>query len=150
VCVLTRRPVSEVHRTGRAPLEGWRALKIGLVPPREALYERIHARTEAMLALGWMEEVRGLMEGGSPENAKPFDFIGYRELREVLRGEKKLEEARAAIQQSTTRYTKRQLTWFRKEPGVRWIAGFGDEGRVQDELREWLRQQGLAESRRGS
>jgi tRNA dimethylallyltransferase len=149
VCVLARRPVSEVHRRGRAPLEGWRALKIGLMPPREALYERIRARTAAMLALGWMEEVRGLMEGGSPENAKPFDFIGYRELREVLRGEKKLEEAHAAIQQSTRRYAKRQFTWFRKEPGVRWIAGFGDEGHVRDELREWLRQQGLAESLRG-
>jgi tRNA dimethylallyltransferase len=149
VCVLARRPVSEVHRRGRAPLEGWRALKIGLMPPREALYERIRARTAAMLALGWMEEVRGLMEGGSPENAKPFDFIGYRELREVLRGEKKLKEAHAAIQQSTRRYAKRQFTWFRKEPGVRWIAGFGDEGHVRDELREWLRQQGLAESLRG-
>jgi tRNA dimethylallyltransferase len=150
VCVLARRPVSEVYRTGRTPLEGWRALKIGLMPPREALYERIHARTDAMLALGWMEEVRGLMEGGLPETAKPFDFIGYRELREVLRGEKKLEEAREAIQLATRRYAKRQLTWFRKEPGVHWLEGFGDEGRVQDELREWVRQQGLAESRRGS
>ena len=60
VCVLARRPLSEVHRTGRTPLVGWRALKIGLMPPREALYERIHARTDAMLAAGWMEEVREL------------------------------------------------------------------------------------------
>ena len=48
VCVLARRPVSEVHRTGRSPLTGWRHLKIGLMPPREALYEHIHARTDAM------------------------------------------------------------------------------------------------------
>ena len=50
VCLLAKRPLSEVHRSGRTPLEGWRALKIGLLPPREALYERIHARTDAMLA----------------------------------------------------------------------------------------------------
>jgi len=150
VCVLARRPVSEVHRTGRRPLTGWRALKIGLMPPREALYERIHARTDAMLALGWTEEVRGLMASGLPENAKPFDFIGYRELREVLRGEKKVEEARAAIQQATRRYAKRQLTWFRKEPGVHWVTGFGDDPRVQDEVCEWLRQQGLNKSPRAS
>ena len=150
VCVLARRPVSEVHRTGRSPLAGWRALKIGLMPPREALYARIHARTDAMLEQGWMEEVRSLMASGLPEKAKPFDFIGYRELRQVLRGEKKLEEARAAIQQATRRYAKRQLTWFRKESGVHWLVGFGDDPRAQEDVREWLRHQGLAESQRAS
>ncbi len=149
VCVLARRPVSEVHRTGRTPLEGWRTLKIGLMPPRKALYERIHARTEAMLTQGWLEEVRGLMATGLPENAKPFDFIGYRELREVLRGEKKLEEARAAIQLGTRRYAKRQMTWFRKETGVHWLEGFGDEPHVHVEAREWLLDQGLGKSPQG-
>lgn len=138
VCLLTRRPVSEVLRRGRTPLAGWRAVKIGLMPPREALYERIHARTDAMLERGWIEEVRGLMASGLAGNAKPFDFIGYREMREVVRGEKKVEEARAAIQQATRRYAKRQLTWFRKETGVRWFAGFGDDARVQREAGEWL------------
>jgi tRNA dimethylallyltransferase len=150
VCVLARRPVSEVHRMGRTPLEGWRALRVGLTPPREALYERIHARTDAMLAQGWMREVRGLMDSGLPENAKPFDFIGYGELREVARGGKNLDEARAAIQQATRQYAKRQLTWFRKDPGVRWLAGFGDESHVQDQAREWLREQGLPESQQTS
>ncbi len=149
VCVLARRPVSEVHRTGRIPLKGWRPLKIGLMPPREALYERIHARTDAMLAQGWMEEVQGLMASGLPENAKPFDFIGYRELREVLRGEKKLEEARAAIQLATRRYAKRQLTWFRKDPGIHWLFGFGDDPQVQRETSEWLCEEGLRGSPQG-
>jgi tRNA dimethylallyltransferase len=150
VCVLARRPVSEVHRTGRTPLAGWRVLKIGLMQPREALFERIHARTDAMLEHGWMEEVRRLMASGLVENAKPFDFIGYRELREVLRGEKNIEEARAAIQQTTRRYAKRQITWFRKEPGVHWLSGFGDEPQVQEDVLKRLRQEGLAESRQGS
>jgi tRNA dimethylallyltransferase len=150
VCLLARRPVSEVHRMGRTPLAGWRALKIGLMPPREDLYERIHARTDTMLSRGWMEEVRGLMASRSPGNAKPFDFIGYRELREVWRGEKTLEEARVAIQQSTRHYAKRQITWFRKDPGIRWFTGFGDDPRVQDETSDWIRQQGTRESPQGS
>ena len=100
-----------------------------------------------MLAQGWMEEARALMASGPPEHAKPFDFIGYRELREVLRGEKKLEDARAAIQQSTRQYAKRQLTWFRKDPSIRWFVGFGDDLQVQSEARAWLRQEGLAGSR---
>jgi tRNA dimethylallyltransferase len=150
VCVLARKPVSEVHRTGRIPLQGWQALKIGLMPPRETLYERIHTRADAMFAQGWLEEVSGLMDTGLPENAKPFDFIGYRELREVLRSKKNIKEARVAIQQGTRRYAKRQITWFRKEPGVHWLAGFGDDSRVQDEVRGWLLQQGIAESPPGS
>ncbi len=143
VCLLARKPISEVHRTGRVPLEGWRVLKVGLMPPREKLNERIHARTDAMLDQGWMREVQGLLDGGLSEDAKPFDFIGYRELRRVLRGEMILEEARAAIQQATRRYAKRQLTWFRKEPGVRWFSGFGDDAEVQAGVLEWLQAEGL-------
>lgn len=146
VCLLARRPVSEVHREGRTPLEGWRAIKIGLMPQREALYERIHARTETMIANGWVEEVRSLMQSGLSETAKPFDFIGYRELRAVLRNEMKLDEARSAIQQATRSYAKRQITWFRKEVGVHWIAGFGDDVRRQREATSLVKENLRAES----
>ena len=143
VCILTRKPISEVHRTGRVPLEGWRALKIGLMPPREKLIERIHARTDAMLERGWMREVQALLESGLSGDSKPFDFIGYRELRSVLRGETTLEEARGAIQQATRRYAKRQLTWFRREAGVHWFPGFGDDPGVQARVMELLQAQDL-------
>jgi len=133
VCLLARRPLSEVHRDGQTPLEGWRAIKIGLMPARERLHERIHARTEAMLANGWLEEVRRLMQSGVPEDAKAFNSIGYRELRSVLRGEAKLEDAVNEIQQATRRYAKRQMTWFRREQGVTWLAGFGDDEKMQGE-----------------
>jgi tRNA dimethylallyltransferase len=139
VCLLTKRPLSEVYRGGRKPLEGWRAIKVGLQPKREALYERVHARTEEMLSRGWVEEVRVLMEIGLPESAKAFDFIGYRELRRVLQGEMAREEARAAIQQATRRYAKRQMTWFRREQGVQWLTGFGDETKIQSEAMEKIR-----------
>lgn len=144
VCLLARKPISEVHRSGRAPLEGWRVLKIGLMPPREKLVERIHSRTDAMLARGWMQEVQALLESGLSENAKPFDFLGYRELRAVLRGKLSLDEARAAIQQATRRYAKRQLTWFRRERDVRWFSGFGDDTEVQAGVMEWLQAAGMA------
>jgi tRNA dimethylallyltransferase len=143
VCLLVRKPISEVHTGGRAPLEGWSVLKIGLLPPRERLYERIHARTDAMLESGWMREVQALLDSGPSEESKPFDFIGYRELRAVLRGEIALEKAREAIQQATRRYAKRQLTWFRKEPGVRWFSGFGDDLAVQAAVLEWIQTEGL-------
>jgi tRNA dimethylallyltransferase len=143
VCLLTSKPISEVHRTGRVPLEGWRVLKVGLMPPREKLNERIHARTDAMLELGWMREVQGLLDRGLSEDAKPFNFIGYRELRTVLRGEMTLEEARAAIHQATRRYAKRQLTWFRKDPGVSWFSGFGDDAEIQAGIFDWLQAEGL-------
>jgi tRNA dimethylallyltransferase len=147
ICLLTKRPISELHRRGRAPLEGWRPLKIGLMPPREALYERIHARTETMLAHGWLEEVKGLLASGLAENAKPFDFIGYRELRAVVRGEMELKDAREAIQQATRQYAKRQITWFRRESGVHWLNGFGDEEQVQSEGLAWLENEGLKAGR---
>jgi tRNA dimethylallyltransferase len=143
VCLLAKKPMSEVHRSGRMPLPGWRVVRIGLQPEREELYKRVHARTEAMLASGWMEEVRRLAAGGLQDDAKPFDFIGYRELRAVLRGEMKLEEAQAAIQQATRRYAKRQITWFQRETGVHWLSGFGDDPEIQRQalgiVREELR-----------
>jgi tRNA dimethylallyltransferase len=138
VCLLTKKPLSEMYRSGRKSLEGWRSIKVGLAPEREKLYERAHARTEAMLAGGWLKEVNGLLNSGMPENAKGFDFIGYRELRAVLRGETQLEDARAAIQQATRRYAKRQMTWFRRESGVQWLNGFGDDEKIQNEALEKL------------
>lgn len=132
VCLLTRKPISEVHRTARKPLVGWHPIKIGLQPPRDALRDRIHTRTDVMLANGWLDEVRQLLSRNYVENAKPFDFIGYRELRDLLRNSISLNEARTTIQQSTRQYAKRQLTWFRREHGVHWLAGFGGDARIQE------------------
>lgn len=140
VCLLTEKPISEVHRTARKPLPGWRPLKIGLQPVRDELVRRIHARTETMLANGWAEEVRQLLSKNYSEDAKPFDFIGYRELREVLHGKMAVTEARAAIQQATRQYAKRQITWFRREHGVHWLTGFGDEPEIQEAASAHLRE----------
>jgi tRNA dimethylallyltransferase len=147
ICLLAQKPLSEVHRAGRTPLAGWRVLKIGLQPEREALYGRIHERTNAMLEAGWLDEVRQLTASGLPENTKPFQFIGYRELRSHLRGELTLGAARAAIQQGTRQYAKRQLTWFRREANVYWLAGFGDDAEIQAVARSWLKEPIAAQSK---
>jgi tRNA dimethylallyltransferase len=140
VCLLMKRPLTQVYREGRAPLEGWRPVKLGLQPPRSELNERIHARTESMLEHGWVDEVRVLLNSDLTDQAKPFDFIGYRELRAVVRGEMQLADAKAAIQQATRRYAKRQTTWFRREADVQWLDGFGDSSAIQDAALEFLTQ----------
>lgn len=124
--VLAGKPVGEIHRSGRSPLVGYQIAKIGLLPPRAALYARIHSRIEAMLAAGWIEEVRRLLSSGIPADAKPFQFIGYAQLRAHLEAGLGSEAATKQIQQATRRFAKRQITWFRKEPCVHWIPEFGD------------------------
>mgnify|MGYP001617133408 CR=1 FL=1 len=141
VCLLAGRPISEVHSSGRAGLQGFHPLKVGLMPPRAALYERIDRRAQEMLERGWPEEVKNLIARGLPANAKPFQFIGYRELRAHLAGKMSLEHAVAAIQQATRRYAKRQMTWFRKEPGVRWFDGFGDAPETSEHVLAYLEEQ---------
>ncbi|HUK52670.1 MAG TPA: tRNA (adenosine(37)-N6)-dimethylallyltransferase MiaA [Candidatus Binatia bacterium] len=132
VSVQAGLPMSEVLRRPRPRLEGFSPVKIGLMPPRAALYERIERRTGAMLAAGWLEEVRGLVARGVPPDAKPFQFIGYSQLRAHLSGVVDLAAAAGAIQQATRRYAKRQITWFRREPEVQWFEGFGDDPVIQE------------------
>jgi tRNA dimethylallyltransferase len=123
--VLARKPVGDVHRGGRIALQGYSILKIGLLPPRPALYATIDARVETMMVTGWVDEVRNLIAAGIPRDAKPFQFIGYSELRDHIDGRLSLEAATRQIQQATRRFAKRQITWFRREPGVHWFSGFG-------------------------
>jgi tRNA dimethylallyltransferase len=124
--ILAGKPVAEIFRPDRAALEGYAMTKIGLAPPRPALYARIDARVNEMLAAGWLDEVRALVSSGIPPDSKPFQFIGYADLRAHLEGRIALAAAVANIQQSTRRFAKRQLTWFRREPDVHWLASFGD------------------------
>ena len=137
--LLAGKPVGEIHRAGRSALEGYEVTKIGLLPPRAALYARIEARVEAMKASGWIEEVHNLLASGVPEDAKPFEFIGYAELLEHLRGKLEKEEAVRRIQRATRRFAKRQITWFRRELGVHWLAGFGDTPEIAEAALEILK-----------
>jgi tRNA dimethylallyltransferase len=124
---LAQKPVADVHRAGRDPLTGYAITKIGLSPDRKPLYDRINARTYAMISAGWIQEVRGLIGSGVSAEAKPFQFIGYREIRAYLEGHLTEQQAIRQIQQATRQFAKRQMTWFRREPDVHWLHGFGDE-----------------------
>jgi tRNA dimethylallyltransferase len=124
------KSATEIHRSGRTPLAGYQSIKIGLAPPREALYQRIHSRIDAMIQAGWIEEVARLVENAIPADAKPFQFIGYSEWRAYLAGKLPKEEALQKIRQATRRFAKRQLTWFRREPNVDWFTGFGDDPEI--------------------
>jgi tRNA dimethylallyltransferase len=132
VYLLTRRPITDWFATGRDALEGFRPVKIGLDPPRFALYERLDARCERMFAEGLLEEAQRILDLGWPASAKPFEAHGYRQSLRILRGEQSRTEALAEAQRNTRRYAKRQLTWFRKEPDVNWLRGFGDQPCVQE------------------
>jgi tRNA dimethylallyltransferase len=128
--ILAGKPVGEIHRAGRSGLQGYDVQKIGLLPSRAALYARIDARTAAMIQDGWLEEVRELSTRGVPPDAKPFQFIGYPELLAHLAGRLTIEAAVEKIQLATRQFAKRQLTWFRKEPSVQWLPGFGDDPEI--------------------
>ena len=123
---LAKKRVGEIHAQGRAPLEGFSIVKIGLCPPRPALYARIERRVHEMFDAGWLAEVRELLRSGVPRDAKPFTFIGYREILARDSGDLNLEETILEIQKATRQFAKRQLTWFHKEPNVHWLESFGD------------------------
>ena len=124
---LAQKPLADVHRAGRNPLTGYAVTKIGLSPDRKNLYHRINERTHAMIASGWIDEVRRLAAGGISPKAKPFQFIGYTEMRAHLEGRLTQRQAVDQIQQATRQFAKRQMTWFRREPNVHWLHGFGDD-----------------------
>lgn len=130
VCLRTRRPMSEQWNLGRNALRGFRILRIGLNPVRAQLYERINRRVERMFASGLIEETKDLLTRYG-EAAYPLASIGYRQVLGFLRGEFDRESAIAAVQQAHRNYAKRQVTWFRREPDVIWIEGFGDDAELQ-------------------
>ncbi len=131
ICLLTRRSLSDAFAAGRDRLQGYRPLKIGINPPREALYERLDARCQRMFKQGLIDEVRRILLLGCPPGAKPLESHGYSQALQFLRGELSLKDAVLEAQTNTRRYAKRQGTWFRREPGLEWFNGFGDQPEVQ-------------------
>ena len=122
---------SPISSAGRDPLTGFRLLRVGLDPPRALLYERLNQRAAAMFAAGLVEETRALQQWYGV-GAQALGALGYREAGAVLAGATTQEQAVAAAQQGHRRYAKRQMTWFRREPEVQWLHGFGDAENVAE------------------
>ncbi len=119
----TGRPLSAWHRLHR--LKRGRLVvscrKIGLMRPREELYKRIGQRVERMMEQGFLEEVKGLLEKGFHRDLKPLQSLGYRHIIAYLYGELTLSDAMEQLKRDTRRYAKRQITWFRSDPSIRWF-----------------------------
>ena len=141
VVAATGRPLSSWQEERRRKLE-ISVLRVGLTCARDVLYDRLALRARRMLESGWLEEVRGLLEAGIEEDSPAFQAIGYRELAAHLRGDITLDQATSALLQATRRYAKRQLTWFRGEPGIRWFVVDSRE-RLSSEVLDYLAASGL-------
>ena len=105
-----------------------------LHPPRDELYARINARAEKHFADGLVDEVKRLLKEGVPADSSALGAHGYRRVVEYLKGQRSLESAIEQTKLDVRHYAKRQLTWFRREPGVEWIEGFGENPQVQQQV----------------
>jgi len=130
VCLASRRQMTEMWKEGRDPLQGFRILRLGLNPDREALYARINERARRMFDAGLVEETERLLAQYG-DTAWPLGSLGYRQAVQLLRGSLTRDAAIAAAQQAHRNYAKRQMTWFRREPDVTWLSGFGNDVNVQ-------------------
>ena len=134
VCLRARAPMSSLWRRGREALAGYDVLRLGLAPPQDALYERIRRRSENMFGGGLVDEVERLLAEGFSRRARAFGSLGYKQALDYVDGKLPLDQAIDMTAKLTRRFAKRQLTWFRREPGVHWVEGFGDDPAVQKKV----------------
>jgi tRNA dimethylallyltransferase len=124
-----RTPMTAQWQQGRDGLTGYRILRLGLDPDRQLLYERINQRAAAMFDRGLVEETERLITRYG-EACRPLTSLGYAEASAVLRNELTREQAVIQAQQGHRNYAKRQLTWFRREPGMHWLPGCGGDADI--------------------
>ena len=138
VCLASRQTMTGLwQQHGRDPLRGFRILRLGLDPDRQSLYDRINRRAQQMFEAGLIEETQRLVETYG-DAAGPLSSLGYKQAVQLLRGELTREQALQAVQQAHRNYAKRQMTWFRREPQVHWLRGFGDDAQIQKTAAEWV------------
>ena len=127
VCLQTGRPYSE-QRTGERQKRPFEIIKIGIDLPREELYDRINRRVDRMLADGLEAEARRFY----PYRAlNALQTVGYREFFDCFEGRTSYDEAVELIKRNTRRYAKRQLTWFRRDPEIRWFGPTEDAAMIE-------------------
>jgi tRNA dimethylallyltransferase len=133
VTLAARQPQSQQWQAGREPLQGFRALHLGVgngPALRTALYQRIDTRAAAMFTRGLVAETAAL-RAQYGDACRPLTSLGYAQAMGELRGELTRQEAVAAAQLGHRHYAKRQLTWFRRDPATHWLPGFGDDPAIQ-------------------
>jgi len=130
VCLASKQKMTDMWQQGRDPLTGFQILRLGLSPDRERLYSRINQRAQQMFDSGLIEET-GQLLAKYGEAARPLASLGYKQAVQLIRGEIDTQTALQAAQQAHRNYAKRQMTWFRREPEVVWLEGFGDDPAIQ-------------------
>jgi len=143
----TRDPGAEAIADWRRGVTAWHLLMVGLRQSREALRRRLAERARGMVARGMMEEVRRLLEVGYDESLPAMGGIGYRQFAAVVRGRLTGEDALRLMIRDTVRYAKRQMTWFARDPEIRWIdvdAAGGVDGAAESILK-LITREGLIE-----
>ena len=131
VYILTGKTITQHDAETRAVPPRYDAAKIALdFADRQDLYDRIDRRVELMVRQGLFDEVRALLAAGVPADCTAMQAIGYKEFVDALDGRCTIEEAADLVRQSSRRYAKRQLTWFRRNKAIHWlIRDTGDTGR---------------------
>lgn len=127
------QPASVTQSRPRAALSGFTVMKFGLAPNRAELYARLNQRSERMFREGLLQETAALLGTGLSPDSKPLQALGYKQAVAHLEGRLTIDEAIRQCQARTRQYAKRQMTWFRTEPNVRWLQGFGSEASIQRE-----------------
>ena len=126
----TGETITEHNRKTRLIPPKYTPLWLGLdFADRGELYRRIDKRVDIMLEMGLMEEIRNLLDSGIPEKCTAMQAIGYKEFVNALEGREPLSQAAEEVKKASRHYAKRQLTWFRRNPAVRWLVRSGDDGR---------------------
>ncbi len=126
----TGETITEHNRKTRLIPPKYTPLWLGLdFADRGELYRRIDKRVDIMLEMGLMEEIRSLLDSGIPEKCTAMQAIGYKEFVNALEGREPLSQAVEEVKKASRHYAKRQLTWFRRNPAVRWLVRSGDDGR---------------------
>jgi tRNA dimethylallyltransferase len=118
---LTGQPMSVMQGRHAFQETTFSPLLIGLHRPKEVLYRRIEERIDWQLAHGMVEETRGLLDRGYAPELAAMKGLGYRQVAAYLRGDYDYAEMVRQFKRDTRHYAKRQMTWFRKEPGIEWI-----------------------------
>ena len=126
----TGETITEHNRKTRLIPPKYTPLWLGLdFADRGELYRRIDKRVDIMLEMGLMEEIRSLLDSGIPEKCTAMQAIGYKEFVNALEGREPLSQAAEEVKKASRHYAKRQLTWFRRNPAVRWLVRSGDDDR---------------------
>jgi len=133
----TGKAISQYSKDHGFEKRRFNVLKIGLHMEREALYDRINRRVDAMIEEGFLDEVKKLLDIGYSEDLKSMQSIGYRHMVDFIKGRLAWEETIRTMKRDTRRYAKRQMTWFKADPEIVWVEP-GQLGYIKQLIKKFV------------